>query len=487
MPDNSKIKTFILILAFLVIINPFYEASVFSKAPDAIYYYNTGVNLQNKGKNDLAIKNYKKALILNPKLSNARNNMLYAYISLANEYYQNKQYTLAIQNFKNALIINPRMAEIYFNLGLAYDNAGQIDQAIKSYEKALKIKPSFDEARNNLNVEYFNSGIKYCDNGMYDQAIRCYKKCLEYSPEDAKAYYNLGVTYNMMGQNEEAISNYNKALKINPDFAEAGNNLKASLEQKEDRELSGKIDNLTAMQKAPPEIYNLVRLDRGVNYAALGKLYEILDFIWGDPDGQRLLSIIKNHNIPITITQGGDNTNAQITVTNNKNVITYAGIPLFSYKTGQNKEISVNIGESHILAFKNPSLTSSKRIYSLHVVVHELCHAVKNSVSKTSDNALNEEITASMIGYNVASRIIRDKELSENEARKYAKGCMQVVLTDNHRFLPVYNNFVSDIQKSGIYPPYLYLYQNIVQLYKSVRDDPQTQRVDTLERMISGY
>ncbi|MDD3012407.1 MAG: tetratricopeptide repeat protein [Candidatus Gastranaerophilales bacterium] len=483
---NSKNKIFILLFTFLVIINPLYDTSAFSKTPDAIYYYNTGVNFQNKGRNELAIKNYKQALVLNPKLSNARNNLLYAYISLATKYYQNKQYTLAIQNFKNALNINSRMPEIYYNLGLAYDNVGQTEQAIKSYEKALKINPSFDSARNNLSVEYFNSGIKYCNNGMYDQAVRCYKKGLEYDPKDAKIYYNLGVTYNLMGQNEEAILNYNKALKIDPKFADAGNNLKVSIEKKEDRELSRKIDNLSPVQKAPPEIYNLVRLDRGVNYAVLDKLYEILDLIWSDPDGQKLLSIIKNHNIPVIITQGSENTNAKISVTNKKNVITYAGIPLFSYKTGQNKEISVNIGESHILAFKNPALTSNKRIYSLHVVIHELCHAVKNSVSKTSDNALNEEITASMIGYNAASRIIRGKDLSENEARKYAEGCMQVVLNDEHRFLPVYNNFVGDIQKSGINPPYLYLYQNVVQLYKSVRDDPQTQRVDTLERMISG-
>jgi len=487
MLNYLKIKQIALLIVFLVIINHFYNTPAFSKAPNAIYYYNIGVDSQNKGRNDQAIKNYKKALSLNPKLSNARSNMLYAYISLATEYYQKKQYAEAIQNFKNALNINPRMSEIYYNLGLAYDNVGQTNLAIISYEKALKINPSLDSARTNLGVGYFNSGIKYCNNGMYDQAIRCYKKSLEYDPKDARIYYNLGVTYNLLGQNEEAVTNYQTALKLDPTFANADNNLKATIEKREEGELSAKIDNLIPVQRAPQGIYNLVRLDRGVNYAALDKLYEILDMVWSDPDGQKLLSIIKNNNIPVIITQGSDNTNAQISVTSNKNTITYAGIPLFSYKTGQNKEISVNIGESHILAFKNPALSSNKRIYSLHVVIHELCHAAKNSVSRTSDNALCEEITASMIGYNIASRIIRGKDLSEIEAKKYAKGCMQVVLKDNHRFLPVYNNFISDIQKCGIYPPYLYLYQNIVQLYKSVRDDPQTQRVDTLERMISSY
>jgi|GEM_PF-1655226 len=479
-----KLKKWALILALVSVINPFCNDIAFSRGNSAVYYYNMGVDFQNNGKYTLAIKNYQKALSLNPKFSSARKNIMYAYLSLANNYCQNKKYTLAIQNYKKVLGINPKMAEVHYNLGLAYYNTGQNNLAIKSYEKALKLKPSLSEAKNNLIALYFNSGINYSNSGMYDNAVYCYKKALEYNPNDAKTYYNLGIVYNSLGRNEEAIQYYQKAVSIDPNYASASNNLEYSVKKVEEADLSAQIDKLVPAQKFPAEIQNLIRLNRSVNYAALGRLYEILDFIWSDPEGQRLLVVIMNNKIPINITRGSGDTNAHVSVTSYKNTLTYAGFPIFSYKTGQNKEISVNIGEDHILAFKNPNLPTHTRIYSFHAVVHELCHAAKNATSKANDNAMSEEIAASMIGYNIASKVIQGRSLTGKEAEEYAKNCMKAVLKDDHRFLPVYDNFISEIQKCGVYPPYPYLYQNVVQLYKSVRDDPEIQRVDTLERMI---
>jgi tetratricopeptide (TPR) repeat protein len=480
----NKFDKYKLLLLFALIINIFFCNYAYSATNSAIYYYNAGVTYQNQGRYDLAIKSYNKALNLNPKMSNARNNSLYAYISLANNYFQTKQYQLAAQNYKNALNINSKMAEIHYNLGLAYNNLGQSQLAIKSYENALKINPALSEARNNLGSAYFNSGVQNFNKNQYNQAIYCYKKSLVYDSNNADAYYNMGIAYNLMGQDAESITCYKQALKLKPDYAEADNNLKAALFNLDETKLSGQINSVAAHEKAPAFIYRLIQLDQGVNNLSVSRLYDILDLIWNDPEGQKLLMTLKNSNIPIIITQGSENTNAQVSVTSQKNTITYAGFPVFSYNTNQKKNIEVNIGENHIFAFRNADLPSSKRIYALQVVVHELCHASKNTLVKASDNAISEEITASIIGYNIASRIIRGKDLSEEETNKYAQGCMEAISKDEHRYLPVYNNFINEIQKLGVNPPYLYLYQNMIELYKSVRNNPEMQKIDSIEKMI---
>lgn len=479
-----KIGKYSLFLVLFIIINLFCCNVTFSAANSATYYYNTGVTYQNQGKHSLAIANYKKALSLNPNMTNAKNNILYAYISLANDYFQKKQYQSAAQNYKNALSINPKMSEIHYNLGLVYNNLGQNMLAIKSYEDALKIKPALIEAKNNLGLMYFNMGVQNYKTAQYNQAVIFYKKSLEYDPQNANTYFNMGVSYNEMNMDSESISCYKQAIRLNPNFTEAKNNLQVTLNKMQENNLSNQIDNVKTVTKAPLFIYNLVKLDYGINNNAINRLYEVLDLIWNDPEGQKLLLAIKNNNIPIIITGGSDNTNAQVNTMSRQQVITYAGFPILKYNIDKQKQIEVNIGEDHLFAFRDSSLSSGKRIYALQVVVHELCHAAKNTLIKTSDNAISEEITASIIGYNIASRIIRGRNLSEDEVKKYAQGCMEAVSRDDHKYLPVYNNFINEIQKIGVTPPYPYLYQNMIELYKSVRDNPDMQKIDSIEKMI---
>jgi len=74
--------------------------------------------------------------------------------------------------------------------------------------------------------------------------------------------------------------------------------------------------------------------------------------------------------------------------------------------------------------------------------------------------------------------------MTEKQTYDYSKRILKSLLTDSHRYLDVYNDLSDQMQKIGISQPYLYRYTSIPVLYSEIRNDNDTQRLDTLERMI---
>lgn len=73
--------------------------------------------------------------------------------TLANEAYQNKDFTQAISLYKESLKSSQSFSQ-YFNLGNAYYENKEYGQAILQYEKALTIEPKNVEALRNLERTY---------------------------------------------------------------------------------------------------------------------------------------------------------------------------------------------------------------------------------------------------------------------------------------------------------------------------------------------
>ena len=120
----------------------------------------------------------------------------------------------AIKNFKKAITLNPNSPEVFYNLGLSFHNDGNFKSALFSYRKAIKLKPNYAEAHCNL-------GMSFSELGDFEQALVCYQKTIEIDPKHAGAYYNLGNMYREKENWSLAIDNYNRAIDIKPDYAEA--------------------------------------------------------------------------------------------------------------------------------------------------------------------------------------------------------------------------------------------------------------------------
>ena len=94
-----------------------------------------GLAYQQKGLNDQAIEQYNKALYLDPKLTEARNNLGTVLLTKG-------MYDEAIAQFelclKDNLYTTPEKAA--YNLGLAYYKKKDIDKSIEYYQKAVQLK-----------------------------------------------------------------------------------------------------------------------------------------------------------------------------------------------------------------------------------------------------------------------------------------------------------------------------------------------------------
>ena len=157
------------------------------------------------GSYNLSLQHFKKALILNPKLSTARSNLGTLYLLM-------REWDLAIESFQMAvndlLYKTPEIA--YNNMGLAYFNKGEIDKAIESYGKALQLSPSYETC-------YTNLGIAYESQGKMAQAIEAYNNSIRCGSRNPATFLRLARIYNSLNQKNDAAGVLKQFLSIEKD------------------------------------------------------------------------------------------------------------------------------------------------------------------------------------------------------------------------------------------------------------------------------
>ncbi|MCS7025124.1 MAG: tetratricopeptide repeat protein [Bryobacteraceae bacterium] len=133
---------------------------------------------------DEARKQYEKAIKLNPKYSEAINN-------LGTIYYAKKSYRRAVNAYKKALQISPNAASVYSNLGTAYFARKKYEDALKAYQRALELDPEVFEHRS-------SNGVL-----LQERSIA----------ERAKFHFYLSKTYAKAGNIERALLYMRKAIE----------------------------------------------------------------------------------------------------------------------------------------------------------------------------------------------------------------------------------------------------------------------------------
>jgi tetratricopeptide (TPR) repeat protein len=133
---------------------------------------------------DTAKKHYERAIKLNPKYSEAINN-------LGTIHYAKKNFRRAASQYKKALKLAPQSASIYSNLGTAYFARKKYNDAFDAYQKALALDPEVFEHRSSYGVLLQERGVE----------------------ERAKFHYYLAKTYAKAGINDRALLYLRKALE----------------------------------------------------------------------------------------------------------------------------------------------------------------------------------------------------------------------------------------------------------------------------------
>lgn len=138
---------------------------------------------------DLARKNYERAIKLNPRYSEAINN-------LGTIYYSQKSYRRSINLYKRALKVSSPAASIYANLGASYFARKDYKQATVYYQKALELDPDVFEHHGNFGTIMQERDVEeratyhlylakmYASTGSAERALIYLRKALEEGVKD---------------------------------------------------------------------------------------------------------------------------------------------------------------------------------------------------------------------------------------------------------------------------------------------------------------
>jgi len=101
------------------------------------------------------------------------------------EAYYKEDYKEAIRYYKKALKIDPVFAFAWDNLGISYRKLDKFDDAIEAYQKSLEIDP-------NGQMPLQNIAVAYIFKKDYEKAVQYYEKLATIDDKNPEVYYGLG-------------------------------------------------------------------------------------------------------------------------------------------------------------------------------------------------------------------------------------------------------------------------------------------------------
>ena len=190
-----------------------------------------GIELADRGWLDEAVKEFQKAIELDPNSAHAHDN-------LATVYSEKKLFREALHEYLTALRLEPDSATAHYNLACFLATHGP-DMAVAEYQEAIELDPEYPDAHLNLGLTYADqeqarggdegaaaarsssrprtrsratsSPRILMDEGDYRAAIAQLKEVVRLEPENFEAQLDLGICYAQKGFYAEAERAYAKA------------------------------------------------------------------------------------------------------------------------------------------------------------------------------------------------------------------------------------------------------------------------------------
>ncbi len=207
---------------------------------------NYGLSQMERGRYEIALQYYEKALAYVPYYS-------YLHINLGILKNAMGKPDEAETYFKNALSYGKENPGSYYYYGKWLYEKKRGKEAKQLLEKGIEISPGHVKIRKLLNTvtlsetdniqarinilvesakrkptveNYLELSLAYYEGKFYENSLNACKKVLAIKPDEAIAYNNMCSAYIHLGRYDEAISAGKKALEILPGFERAKNNIK---------------------------------------------------------------------------------------------------------------------------------------------------------------------------------------------------------------------------------------------------------------------
>jgi len=159
-----------------------------------------------------AVGHLKQAIAIHPTYKNA-----YLLLGNANNYLKN--FDESIKNYEKALALDPNYKEANNNIAITYRDAGRYYGEQKNdLNKSLQYLQKSEQA----NPEDFETlrllGVAFGMAGQGEKAISYFLRCTKLQPNNAGVWLNLGNAYGQMGDIQKADSYRAKAKAIDPNI-----------------------------------------------------------------------------------------------------------------------------------------------------------------------------------------------------------------------------------------------------------------------------
>ncbi len=158
--------------------------------------------LENKGKSEQAMQQYKRILERYPGHATATGRLGRMYFLLGAQ-------ETALEHYKRALEYDPSLVESLIDRAILYEAMGQYEDARSDLHRALEYDPHSYKA-------CYNLGVLYITIGTYDDAIRILSRALDADRTKAEVNLQLGKAYCHVEKHTEAIEHFEALLRHEP-------------------------------------------------------------------------------------------------------------------------------------------------------------------------------------------------------------------------------------------------------------------------------
>ena len=128
------------------------------------------------------------------------------YLRSGNKLYNDSLFVKAEVDYRKALEVNPKSTDAMFNLGNSLLMQQKAKEAMEQFESASKVEKEKDK----LAQIYHNMGVILQASKQYPQCIEAYKESLRNNPKDNETRYNLALAQKLLKDQQQNQQNQNQ-------------------------------------------------------------------------------------------------------------------------------------------------------------------------------------------------------------------------------------------------------------------------------------
>jgi tetratricopeptide (TPR) repeat protein len=120
-----------------------------------------------------------------------------------------KQFDLAEKQFRQALKLNPDRAEAHFNLALVMLDTERTEEALSELKETIELRP-------NMVLAWYYLGLAYSELEQREDAVRAFRRALQFDPTHSRSYLAIGEQFMAVDRPHEARRFWQLGIRVAP-------------------------------------------------------------------------------------------------------------------------------------------------------------------------------------------------------------------------------------------------------------------------------